>query len=345
MSMTALALAMAEAVAAAPRRRVPLATLIAAAAAVDRSGAVAVGWRSQIAAAIEELADAGIVELPRTRWDTTSEPPLPAYVTRPPEASPSTDASSPIVWHVELAWAAELDAASRLSDADRRFLSSVNRWLRRRGTTVVPQRERSLDICGDEKALDKFIFTPLFTPERLTYEMLRCEPCWPPVHQEILGPGPWLIVENWTTFRSLAGAARDCGWTGRLIWGAGNQVGTRLTSLAATSERPEAGLAYFGDIDVAGFRIARMAASRADNLDLGNLAAARALYRLCHDVGTPRTITRQRPADLGRWTEDWLGGTLGLEISRLIADGGRIVQEAIGVELLNTIDPAPLFAF
>src|SRR6266487_5564358 len=61
-----------------------------------RSGAVAVGWRSQIAAAIEELADAGTVELPRTRWDTTSEPPLPVYVTRPPATSPATDANDPI---------------------------------------------------------------------------------------------------------------------------------------------------------------------------------------------------------------------------------------------------------
>jgi Uncharacterized protein conserved in bacteria C-term(DUF2220) len=342
--MTALAAAIAEAVSAAPRRRVPLATLVAAAAAVDRSGAAAVGWRSQIAAAIEELANAGTVELPRTRWDTTSEPPLPAYVTRPPAARPAAKASDPIVWHAELGWAAELDAARELSDTDRRFLASVNTWLRRRGTTVVPQRERSLDICGDEKALDKGIFTPLFAPARLTYEMLRCEPCWPPVHQEILGPGPWLIVENWTTFGSLARAARDCGWNGRLIWGAGNQVGTRLTSLAAAAERPDGGLHYFGDIDTAGFRIARMAASRAENLGLGKLTAARALYQLCSDAGTPRTIARQTAGDLEQWTQDWLGGTLGLKISRLIADGCRIVQETIGVELLATIDTALLFA-
>ncbi len=344
MSMTALATAMAKAVSAVPRRRVPLATLIAAAAAVDRSGAVSVGWRSQIAAAIEELANAGIIELPRTRWDTTSKPPLPAYVTRPPAARPATDASDPIVWHAELGWAAELDAANELSDTDRRFLASVNTWLRRRGTTVAPQRERSLDIWGDEKALDKVIFTPLFAPTRLSYEILRCEPCWPPVYQEILGPGPWLIIENWTTFRSLTRAARDRGWTGRLIWGAGNQVGTRLASLAAAAERPAAGLHYFGDIDTAGFRIARMAASRTENLGFGKLTAARALYQLCRDVGVPRAVTRQKAGDPGQWTQDWLGGTLGMEIARLIADGSRIVQETIGVELLATIDTAPLFA-
>lgn len=342
--MTALAIAMAKAVCAAPRRRVPLATLIAAAAAVDRSGAVSVGWRLQIAAAIDELATAGTIELPRTRWDTTSEPPLPAYVTRPPTTRPAADANNPIVWHAELGWAAELDAANELSDADRRFLASVNAWLRRRGTTVAPQRERSLDICDDEKALDKVIFTPLFAPTRLTYEMLRCEPCWPPVYQEILGPGPWLIIENWTTFRSLAREAQDLGWTGRLIWGAGNQVGTRLTSLAAAKECPTAGLHYFGDIDTAGFRIARMAASRTESLGLGRLTPARALYQLCQNAGLPRAVTPQKAGDLEKWTQDWLGGTLGMEIARLVADGNRIVQETIGVELLATLDTAQLFA-
>jgi hypothetical protein len=247
------------------------------------------------------------------------------------------------VWHVELGWAAELEAAGQLSDPERRFLAHVNTWLRRRGDTVVPQRERSLDICGDEKALDAVVFTPLFAPGRLIYEMLRCEPCWPPVHQEVLGPGPWLVIENWTTFRTLASAARRCGWTGRLIWGAGNQVGTRLTSLAATEPAPGRGLTYFGDIDTAGFRIARMAAGRAETLGLGEVNAARELYQVCCAAGTPRTTTRHAADDLQEWIQQWLGGTLGQKIARIVADGGRIVQETIGVELLATIDPARLF--
>jgi hypothetical protein len=343
MSMTILAAAMADAVSAAPRRRVPLAALLAAAAAVDRSGAVAVGWRSRIAAAIDELANAGIIELPRTRWDTTSEPPLPAWVTRPAAARLAQPSTEPVVWHAELGWVAELEAIGGFSVAERRFLAHVNMWLRRRGNVVVPQRERSLDICGNEKALDTMIFTPLFAPERLTYEMLRCEPCWLPVHQEILGPGSWLIVENWTTFRTLARAAQHCEWDGRLIWGAGNQVGMRLTSLAATDDTPSRGLRYFGDIDTAGFRIARMAFGRAERLGLGELNAARELYELCCDVGVPRTTLRSAGDDLTQWTQNWLGGTLGQRISRIVASGGRIVQETIGVEMLSTIDPAWLF--
>lgn len=340
--MTPLAAAIAVAVAGAPHRRVPLTTLLAAAAAVDRTGAVSVGWRSRIADAVGELADAGIIEVPRTRWDTTAEPPLPAYVTRPaaPEAS-STDARA-VVWHAELGWAAELDAAGKLTDTERRFLTSVNAWLPRRPDTIVPQRERSLDICGDEKVLDTWVFTPLFAPGRLTYERLRCKPCWLPVHQEILGPGAWLVIENWTTYRTLADAGRRHGWEGRLIWGAGNQVGAHLASLAATGSVPTNGLRYFGDVDTAGFRIARMAAGRAETLRLGELRPAVELYRVCHTAGTIRSTANRAAEELQRWTRDWLGGTLGRVAGEIIADGGRIVQETVGVELLNTIDAAQL---
>jgi hypothetical protein len=333
---------MAAAVADAARRRVPLTTLLAAAAAVDRSGAVSAGWRTRIAAAIDELADTGIVELPHTRWDTTAQPPLPAYVTRPASPQAVKPGAEVVVWHAELGWAAELDAAGRLSHPERRFLAQVSAWLQRRGDTVVPQRERSLDICGDEKVLDAWVFTPLFAPGRLTYEMLKCEPCWPPVQQEILGPGPWLIVENWTTFRTLSGAARRCRWEGRIIWGAGDQVGTRLTTLAATEGIPSGGLWYFGDVDTGGFRTARMAAGRAETLALGELHAARELYRLCCDVGAARTSGNRAPDGLRWWTQTWLGETPGQEVGEIVASGGRIVQETIGVELLNRIDPVRL---
>jgi len=47
--------------------------------------------------------------------------------------------------------------------------------------------------------------------------------------------------------------------------------------------------------------------------------------------------------DLRQWTEDWLAGPLGKQIARLVADGVRIVQETVGVELIGTSDPGHLF--
>jgi hypothetical protein len=117
----------------------------------------------------------------------------------------------------------------------------------------------------------------------------------------------------------------------------------RLTSLAATEGVPDRKLWYFGDIDSAGFRIARMAVGRAEKLGLDRLSPAHELYELCCDVGIPRTTPRSAGDDLAQWTQNWLGGTLGQKVSRIVASGGRIVQETIGVELLATIDPARLF--
>lgn len=326
---------MAAAVAAARTRRVPLTTLIAAATAIDHSGAAAVTWRSRLAAAIGELNDSGLVELPATKWDTTASPRLPVYVTRFAVPTAPAAGRDEIVWHAELGWAAQLDANGQLSTSDRQLLAQVNVWLRRRGETVVPQRERSLDIFSDEKVLDGVVFTPLFGPGRLTYQLLRCEPCWPPVHQEILGTGPWLLVENWTTFRTLAMAARACGWEGRLIWGAGNQVGTRL--IVATREAvPQHGLWYFGDIDAPGFAIARLATTRAQELGLGPVRPATALYGLCYEAGSVCPGKRAATTTLIQWIVDWIGEPLGRQLAEVAANSGKIVQEVVGVELLAT---------
>lgn len=342
MILSPLAGAMADAVESAPRRKVPLSALLAAAAAVDRTAATSVNWRPRIASAIDELARLQLVELPRTRWDASADPPLPSYVTRPASSARPTTQRETIVWHLDLAWVAELEATGKLRAAERRFLADVNTWLQRReGCQVAPQRERSLDVCGDEKALDRWVFTPLFGPGRLSYEMLRCRPCWPPVHQVVLGPGPWLVIENWTTYITLADAARDSGWKGRLIWGAGNQVGTRLTSLAATESRPS-DLWYFGDIDTAGFGIARTASTRATSLGINQTRAARDLYRACFDAGVPRQTAKRAPDDLGLWTREWLGGDLGRRTAGFIAEGQRIVQETVGVEHLASMDVARL---
>src|SRR5271156_4766942 len=63
-------------------RRVPLAELLKAGAAVDRTGAATVGWRARIKAAIDQLEASGRVTLPKTKQDRTALPALPLYVTR-----------------------------------------------------------------------------------------------------------------------------------------------------------------------------------------------------------------------------------------------------------------------
>lgn len=331
----AIAEAIAAAVAAARLRRVPLTELLVAAASVDRTAAATVGWRARVLAAITELADRGVVELPRTRLDRTAHPPLPAYVTRP--ALPRKETSSPdsVVWHADLSWAAQRHDDGNLSAAERRFLTEVNAWLPRRRGAPVPMRERSLEIFGDEKELDGWVLGPLFGPGRLSLDLLDCFPCWPPVEQTDLGPGDWLVIENYTTYVSVSRRAAELGFGGRIVWGSGNQVGTRLSALAATGASRPARCWYFGDIDAGGFRAARLAAARAAELDLGRVAPARGLYRLALRRGASRPARGGHPGvDVARWARGWLGGALGDAAAAIVHSGGRVVQEYVGTEVL-----------
>jgi hypothetical protein len=199
---------------------------------------------------------------------------------------------------------------------------------------VVPLRERSLDIFGDEKLLETVVLGPLFGPGRLSMELLECEPCWPPVDQAVLGEGPWLVVENYTTYVSVSRRAQAGGFDGRVVWGSGNQVGTRLAALAAAGERPERCF-YFGDVDAGGFRVARSAFVRARTLGFGALLPAWRLYRLTLDIGRRRPVrgTTLAPETL-EWLREWLGPELGPRAAEVVAAGERIVQEHVGTEVL-----------
>ncbi len=201
---------------------------------------------------------------------------------------------------------------------------------------VVPLRERSLDVFGDEKALERRLLGPLFGPERLSFAFLECEPVWPPVHQQVFGSGAWLLVENYTTYVSLARCAAASGFGGRVAWGSGTQVGTRLAALAlaADGQSPPA-LWYFGDIDAGGFRVARTASRRVAELHFPPMEPARPLYALAVERG------RRRPdpdspgaADVAEWAARWVGGAVGDAVADVVAAGQRIVQETVGAEVL-----------
>lgn len=330
-----LATAILNAVQAHPTRRVPLHTLMKAAAAVDHTAAVSVGWRRRIHAAITDLAAHNHIALPKTKWDHRGIPALPQYVTRPAPPKPSRDTTRTPVWHAELAWAAELIDTHHLSTADQHFLTAINSWLRSRRAVYVPLRERSLEIFGDEKLLETRINGPLFGPARLTLDQLQTYQCWPNVERTGTGPGDWLIVENYTTYHSLGCRAAELGFDGQIVWGSGNGVTTRLAALAAESARPPRQY-YFGDIDAGGFRIAKSAAAKAEQLGLPPLTPARGLYHLTTSRGTPRadkTSAKLDPA--GRqWVAQWIGRPHADGIIDILAARQRIVQESVGKEVL-----------
>jgi hypothetical protein len=327
----ALAQAITEAVSGFRLQRVPLDAVLTAAAAVDHTAAVTVHWRQRVLVAITELVDAGVVEVPRTKLDRSSHPPLPAYLVRPAAQRPAQAEPTRTVWHADLAWVSVADDAGKLTGAERQFLQKINEWLPRRTGVSVLLRERSVDIFDDDKLLESWLLTRIFSPSRLTLELLDCEACWPPVEQQVFGQGTWLVVENFTTYTSLCRAA--CRFDGRIIWGAGMQVATRLTALAAAGERPPE-CCYFGDIDAGGFRAARTAADRAERLGFPALKPARGLY--AEAIRHRRQRGRSRlGAEASAWVRQWLGGVLGVSAAEIAGAGGRIVQERVNREVLQ----------
>jgi hypothetical protein len=121
---------------------------------------------------------------------------------------------------------------------------------------VVPLRERSLEILGDEKALDRLQLTDLFAPGRLALGLLAARRVAPPFHTVRVSGGPiLLVVENSDTFDSLRTALQSRPERVGLVgWGAGAAFTASVLSLDAAAEGIT-DIAYFGDLDRNGLRV------------------------------------------------------------------------------------------
>lgn len=118
------------------------------------------------------------------------------------------------------------------------------------------------------------------------------------MHQLVLGDGDWLVVKNYTTYVSLA-APEAAGFDGRVVWGSGNQVGTRLAALAV--EQSEDGgdgpgvIRYFGDIDAGGFRVPARRWAGQGNSGSGRSCPPGACTTLPSTVGPPALSLEGEP--------------------------------------------------
>lgn len=338
MSATALgvtASAIAAQLAAWPRRRVELPELSGLLLRAEPALAHAPERRDRLAEVLGQLVDAGVVELPSERsYDHSARPPLPRFVrversAQPPQRQPGLE----YAWRSELAWATELSFDQQTLDE----LRAVNAFLRDGGAQrpVVPMRERSLQLFGDEKRLDSLLGTQVFAPGRLTLAQLRCEEVHPPFVYERVGPGAdALVVENHHTYVSLARTLPSDGPVGTVIYGAGGHFKGSVTYLADLDARPRRVL-YFGDLDVDGLDIPAYASNLAVGQGLPAVEPAAGLYRLLFDHGHPAVIS---PATRGLRSEQlvrWLPGELRDEAAALLRAKRRLAQEWVGAELLS----------
>lgn len=145
-------------------------------------------------------------------------------------------------------WTSALEAAGRIASRadEHELLERIAAWMRDDPTPdLVPVQERSLDLFDDEKAIDGYLKTRLFTSRTLTLDLLACfAPPVPFVSQHLDGAGPphLLVVENLATYTSFLDVFRrlDHGIRPNLHigWGDGAAFIQSVLSIAMLDPHP-----------------------------------------------------------------------------------------------------------
>jgi hypothetical protein len=293
------------------------------------------------------LADSGLVELKPVKYrphiisrvlvPLAAEPRLASLFGDPTEQEPKGPDLSRVNWAKELSFLRETRAGIAAED-----LLRLNEFFIRGGQAkpVVPIKERSLQIFGDEKRLDALLVTTLFRSGRMTLDLLRCELIGEPLGWR-RGPAaaaaqPILVIENAATWHSYCRWNAECGRFSAVVYGKGFQSATCIHYIADVFA--ELGgtrrVVYFGDIDPPGLQIPFQASAYAQAHGLPPVEPHLWSYRQLLDVGQGKeTDWDGEPAD--PFCADWLG-ELAEPVRRLFARGKRLAQEHIGWEFLKS---------
>ncbi len=321
------------------RRRVDRADVWRAFQSVHPVEAAAGDARERLVARLRALAAEGRLALPAETggsWDRSARPAFPEWVRLPraAEPRPAVDVKA-VPWAPELAFILGLPKVEHMDElfSIQRFLSSGGR-----SRALVPMRERSVQLFGDEKRLDRLVRTPLFGEGRLTLEVLRCFSMAPPLAFE-KGPAgserrPVLVVENHHTWWSF------CRWNARegeyaaVAYGTGVAFGRQAVEFLSERCREWGAplVLYFGDLDREGLEIPLRAVRFAERHGLRLLPDRRWYTRLLERAGSaplPRGTPMAVEGVLG-----WLPEELREEVRRHFEEGVRVPQELVGTELL-----------
>jgi len=205
---------------------------------------------------------------------------------------------------------------------------------------VVPIKERSLEIFGEEKRLDALVSTSLFRIGRLDWmKDLKCEVVGEPLGWK-RGPAdaasrPIIVIENAATWHSY------CRWNverklfSGVVYGCGNRFvdGIRYLGDIFYELGGSRRVFYFGDLDRRGLEIPQEATDQSSKLKLPpiepHLWSYRQLLAVGNGYGQPYEGEPALPALC-----DWLG-ELAEPTRQLFATNQRLAQEHIGWEFLQ----------
>jgi hypothetical protein len=298
--------------------------------------------RDLFLAALQVLQDRGEIRLPSPRgprWDRSVHPavPLSVDVVRPTKEQRSQDWRR-FPWHPRLQWVLDLRSLPKEHACilNRVHWGLVNETFQE----SAPIKYRSLQLTGDEKRLDEMVRkSSLFTPGRLTLEMLNCFQETPPIAWEAVGPGKgMLIFENAGAFavarRVLSEASQSI--YGMVGYGGGQGILASLGHLL-TIGRDVDSITYVGDLDIAGLTIAVGVCRRAASLGLPKVQPAttlhRAMIRAAVDLGYPQGWPSDRVRPSERQADgavSFLAPDLQDDVVQMLCLGRRIPEEVLG---------------
>jgi hypothetical protein len=334
--------ALAAAVMAAGRRGAALEVLLHAAFAVEPELASSVDRRGRLLASLERLAASGRVRTwptGRASFERTSFPSLPLVVRAPgmPARERPIRPVLPPELRPELAGARKLD---HIRADEVATLVAVNEFLRNfdPARPSVPVRERSLEVFGDEKRLDAVRGQRLYTTAVLSDELLRCFEVHPPfVYRRVSDAPNALVLENHHTYDSarnlLEVRTRDIGI---VIYGAGRAFCASVTYLSDLDPAVKQAY-YFGDLDTAGLSIPASAHAVGEAAGIAPVIPAVGLYRAL--LASPhRRPATPVPAAAASGLVAWLPRDLRTEVTDLLTSGHWLPQEAVGLEVMGSID-------
>jgi hypothetical protein len=311
--------------------------------------------RRRLGAALKALEASGRARLPGRLqdWDRGPKPWLPRHVSRVRAPRPAREPVTipDAVYAVLPPDNAARLAALRPGPSDVAVLAGVAGWLAAGGAQrpVVPSRERSLQVFGDEKRLDGLVRGRLFAAGVLSLGLLRAEvvpvplrATWVPGRRA--GRPRCLIAENHHTWASLlrrAWATADAHAGIHVGWGAGNQFPQGVAGVGLL-EPPVAAVAYFGDLDANGLAIPAAADVAARPAGLPPVRPALGLYHLLLQVCGRQQRAAALDAATAAERAAWLG-PLAAAAAELLLDGVRLPQESVGTEVLADTIPSDWF--
>jgi Wadjet anti plasmid transformation system JetA-like protein len=294
--------------------------------------------RAKLRDLIDQLALDGFCETPKGRegWDQSSLPLVPKWIRLPnPRPPANADDLRRIPWAPELRFLVSMRTDLPLDDLLKlqRFFADGGRQ-----RPVVPVKERSLQIFGDEKRLDSLRKTTLFPPGRLTLEALRCEAVGEPLAWKC-GPnpgGPVIIVENAATWHSYSRWNIEQAVFSAVVYGKGLQAAESICFLCDVFDQlggPRRVL-YFGDLDPPGLRIPQLASAYALAHDLPAVEPDLWSYRQLLALARGKETVWEGSDPLNESDFAWLG-ELAEPIKVLLESGKRLAQEHLGWEFLS----------